>query len=308
MITRDFLDGLRRLGPVRLMEPMRRHTTWGVGGPADVYFVARSQEELVRAFVLARQHHVPVFVLGSGSNVLVGDEGIRGLVIENQAVGMEGPRRENGWLLVRVQSGTSLASAARRLSFAGVAGLEWACGIPGTVGGAVVYNAGAYGGCLRDVLVTARLADAEGRLLEMGPDDLALGYRGSVLTRGLLRDLVVLSVDLRLWEGDARELKGRVRELDARRKAAQPPGRNAGSVFKNPPEHPAWWLIDQVGLRGHRIGDAQISEKHANFILNLGKARAADIAALIELARERVRQRFGVELELEVALVGEGFR
>jgi len=175
MITRDFLDGLRRLGPVRLMEPMRRHTTWGVGGPADVYFVARSQEELVRAFVLARQHHVPVFVLGSGSNVLVGDEGIRGLVIENQAVGMEGPRRENGWLLVRVQSGTSLASAARRLSFAGVAGLEWACGIPGTVGGAVVYNAGAYGGCLRDVLVKARLADAQGRLLEMGPGDLALG-------------------------------------------------------------------------------------------------------------------------------------
>ncbi len=308
MITRDFLDGLRRLGPVRLMEPMRRHTTWGVGGPADVYFVARSQEELVRAFVLARQHDVPVFVLGSGSNVLVGDEGIRGLVIENQAVGLEGPRRENGWLLVRVQSGTSLASAARRLSFAGVAGLEWACGIPGTVGGAVVYNAGAYGGCLRDVLVTARLADAEGRLLEMGPDDLALGYRGSVLTRGLLRDLVVLSVDLRLWEGDARQLKGRVRELDARRKAAQALGRNAGSVFKNPPEHPAWWLIDQVGLRGHRIGDAQISEKHANFILNLGRARAADIAALIELARERVRQRFGVELELEVALVGEGFR
>jgi UDP-N-acetylmuramate dehydrogenase len=307
MITRDFLDGLRRLGPVRLMEPMRRHTTWGVGGPADVYFVARSDEELVKAFVLAREHDVPIFVLGSGSNVLVGDEGFRGLVIENQAGGVERPRRENGWLLVRAYSGTSLAAAARRLSFAGVAGLEWACGIPGTVGGAVVYNAGAYGGCLRDVLVMARLADGRGRIVEMGPEDLALGYRGSVLTRGLLRELVVLSVDLRLWEGDAQDLKRRVHELDARRKAAQPPGRNAGSVFKNPPDRPAWWLIDQVGLRGYRIGDAQVSEKHANFILNLGRARAADIAALIELARSRVRERFGIELELEVTLVGEGF-
>ncbi len=307
MITRDFLDELRRLGPVRLMEPMRRHTTWGVGGPADVYFVARSEDELVRAFVIARQHDVPVFVLGSGSNVLVGDEGIRGLVIENQATGLEGPRPDNGWLLVRAYSGTSLATAARRLAFAGVAGLEWACGIPGTVGGAVVYNAGAYGGCLRDVLVSARLADACGRVMEMGPQELALGYRGSALTRGLLRDMVVLSVDLHLWEGDPQVLKRRVRDLDARRKAAQPPGRNAGSVFKNLPDRPAWWLIDQVGLRGHRIGDAQISEKHANFILNLGKARAADIKALIDLVRQRVQERFGVDLELEVTLVGEGF-
>jgi UDP-N-acetylmuramate dehydrogenase len=307
MITRDFLDDLRSLGPVRLMEPLCRHTTWGVGGPADVYFLARSEEELVRAFVIAHQHRVPVFVLGSGSNVLVGDAGIRGLVIGNQVAGIEGPQPEDGWLRVRALSGTSLATAARRLAFAGVGGLEWACGIPGTVGGAVVYNAGAYGGCLRDVLVSARLADAQGRVLEMGPQELALGYRGSVLTRGLLQELVVLSVDLHLWEGDPQVLKRRVRELDARRKAAQPPGRNAGSVFKNLPDRPAWWLIDQVGLRGYRIGDAQVSEKHANFILNLGKARAADIRALIELARQRVRERFGVELELEVTLVGEGF-
>jgi UDP-N-acetylmuramate dehydrogenase len=307
MITRDFLDDLRSLGPVRLMEPLCRHTTWGVGGPADVYFLARSEEELVRAFVIAHQHRVPVFVLGSGSNVLVGDAGIRGLVIGNQVAGIEGPQPEDGWLRVRALSGTSLATAARRLAFAGVGGLEWACGIPGTVGGAVVYNAGAYGGCLRDVLVSARLADAQGRVLEMGPQELALGYRGSVLTRGLLQELVVLSVDLHLWEGDPQVLKRRVRELDARRKAAQPPGRNAGSVFKNLPDRPAWWLIDQVGLRGYRIGDAQVSEKHANFILNLGKARAANIRALIELARQRVRERFGVELELEVTLVGEGF-
>jgi UDP-N-acetylmuramate dehydrogenase len=171
----------------------------------------------------------------------------------------------------------------------------------------VVYNAGAYGGCLRDVLVRATLCDGEGRIFDLGPEELALDYRGSVLTRGIVRGLTVLSVELRLWEGDADALRQRVRALDARRRAAQPAGRNAGSVFKNPVERPAWWLIDQVGLRGHRIGDAQISQKHANFILNLGQARAADVKALIDLARERVRERFGIELELEVGLVGEGF-
>ena len=137
--------------------------------------------------------------------------------------------------------------------------------------------------------------------------DLELVYRGSAFTRGLLENKAVLSATFRLLRGDAAQLVERVAELDRRRLAAQPRGRNAGSIFKNAPEHPAWWLIDQVGLKGHRIGEAVISPKHANFFINAGHARAADVKALIDLARERVMARFGIELDLEVALVGEGF-
>ena len=149
------------------------------------------------------------------------------------------------------------------------------------------------------------MSRADGAVVDLTPDDLQLSYRNSAFTRGELHDTIVLSVDLRLARGDARELKGRVKEMDAARKAAQPPGRNCGSVFKNPPEHPSWWYVDQAGLRGHRIGNAQFSEQHANFILNLGAAKASDITALIELARERVRDRCSVKLETEVVMVGE---
>jgi UDP-N-acetylmuramate dehydrogenase len=174
------------------------------------------------------------------------------------------------------------------------------------VGGAVVYNAGAYGGCLADVLESVRVANGSDTA-EMEAEKLLLGYRGSAFTRGVLEDKVVLSADLVLYEDDLQALGRRVADLDARRLAAQPPGRTAGSIFKNPPEHPAWWLIDQVGLRGHRIGDAQVSPKHTNFFVNVGHARAADIKALMDLAQERVEERFGVRLQPEVTLVGEGF-
>ncbi|HXG35708.1 MAG TPA: UDP-N-acetylmuramate dehydrogenase, partial [Dehalococcoidia bacterium] len=238
-------------------------------------------------------------------NILVGDGGIRGLVIENQADMVAEPRPNGQGFIVSASSGVSFAALARRLSFAGYAGLEWASGIPGTLGGAVVYNAGAYGGCLRDVLVKVRLADSADQTREMLPEDLGLGYRGSVFTRGIVQDQVILSLDLRVFPGEAKELRERVKELDRRRTAAQPKGLNSGSMFKNPVEHPAWWLIDQVKLRGHRIGQAQISEKHTNFFLNLGNARAADVVALMRLAQERVKEAFAVDLEPEVRLVGE---
>ena len=308
MISAALLAELQRLGPLRTKEPLSRHTTFGVGGPADAYFAADSEEQLRRAVSIARRYAVPVFILGSGSNILIGDKGIRGLVIENRANRVEEPRSSgNGTLMVRAQAGVSFAALARRLSFAGYAGLEWASGIPGTLGGAVVYNAGAYGGCLLDVLQGVRVADEEDEVLEMTSQGLALGYRGSMFTRGIMRAKVVLSVDLMVHRGDAQALRQRVEELDARRKAAQPKGRNAGSIFKNPIERPAWWLIDQVGLRGYRIGDAQISERHTNFFMNLGQARTADVKALMDLARRRVQEKFGIELEPEVALVGEGF-
>jgi len=304
-LAAGFLAELRAVLPVKVNEPLARHTTFGVGGPADAYVAPRTEEHLRLAFALAGKHQVPVFIFGSGSNVLVGDGGVRGLTIENRTDQIEGPVQNGAGLKVRVASGVSFAALARRLSAAGYGGLEWACGIPGSLGGAVVTNAGAYGQSLRDVLKAARLSDGRGNVTELTPGQLHLSYRQSAFTRGAVRDSIVLSVDLRVAEGDAKALKERVKELDAQRKAAQPAGRNCGSVFKNPPEHPAWWYVDEAGLRGRRIGNAQFSELHSNFILNLGGATARDITSLINLAQDRIRERFGVELETEVVRVGE---
>lgn len=300
---------LERLGPVRQGEPLARHITFGVGGPADLYAVARSAGELRQMVRLAVEHEVPWFVLGSGSNILVGDGGIRGLVVENRAVAVEGPQplEEDGAYLLRAESGASFAALARRLSRRGYAGLQWAVGIPGTLGGAVVYNAGAYGGSLADVLLSVRLADPAGCERQLPASQLHLGYRRSAFTRGPLAGQVVLGVELLLGAAPPAVLAETLARFDEKRTSAQPPGRNAGSTFKNPTDRPAWWLIDQVGLRGYRIGDAVISEKHTNFFVNAGRARAADVWALIRLAQERVRERFGTELEPEVQLVGEGF-
>jgi len=301
-----FLNDLRALGDVRPHEPLARHVTFGVGGPADVYFAAKAEDQLRGAYALATRYGVPVFIFGSGSNILVGDRGVRGLVIENRTDDVEGPVQNGAGLKVRVASGVSFAALARRLSSAGYAGLEWAAGIPGSLGGAVVTNAGAYGSALSDILKSARLADNHGEIIEVTSNDLLLTYRESAFTKGAVRDRIVLSVDLRVAPGDAAALKTRVKELDEQRKAAQPPGRNCGSVFKNPPgEYGSWWYVDQVGLRGHRIGNACFSQQHTNFIQNLGGATAADITALIRLAQDRVRERFGIELETEVFLVGE---
>jgi UDP-N-acetylmuramate dehydrogenase len=324
-----FVTALQGVAAVRLDEPMSRHTTIGIGGPADAYVAVASAAQLREVLRLCAEAGVPLFMLGSGSNIVVGDGGIRGVVVENRAQGVTSPtvplslrgEGETGSpslgsvrledaderYLFRLDSGCSFAAEARRLAFAGFAGLEWACGIPGTLGGAVVYNAGAYGGCLADVLRSVRIVNGTGTAKELPAEELGLVYRGSAFTRSQFRDRVVLAAEFVLWPGDAEALRERVLELDAKRLAAQPRGRNAGSIFKNPPGHPAWKLIDEVGLRGHRIGDAQVSDKHCNFFINAGHARAADVKALIDLARSRVRERFGIELELEIGLVGEGF-
>ena len=299
---------LAEITEVREDEPLSRHTTFGIGGPADVYVVANNSDDLADVVIRCRERDAPVFVLGSGSNIIVSDAGIRGVVIENNARAVTGPEPDGkGGFRFKAESGASFASVARGFARQGFAGLEWASGIPGTLGGAVVYNAGAYGGCLADVLESIRIVNGTGTAKDVQADDLDLVYRGSAFTKGQYDNRVVLEAEFTLWPGDETELMERVRDLDRRRLAAQPRGRNAGSIFKNTPEHPAWRLIDQVGLRGHRIGDARISEQHCNFFINAGHATATDMKALIDLARDRVREKFGVELELEVGLVGEGF-
>jgi UDP-N-acetylmuramate dehydrogenase len=298
-------------------EPLSRHTTIGIGGPADAYVTVENAAQLSQVVQLSGRAGVPFFVLGSGSNIVVGDRGIRGVVINNNARHQSDAERRrvgeaephvNGEerFVFRAESGVTFAAIARHLAFAGYAGMEWACGIPGTLGGAVVYNAGAYGGCLGDVLQRIAVATADGDM-ELAASDLGFVYRGSDFTRGLMTGRAVLWAEFALWQGDATALRAQVADYDERRTKAQPPGRNAGSFFKNPPGHPAWKLIDGVGLRGHRIGGAEFSPKHCNFLINAGNATAADVAALKKLAQQRIFEQFGVEIENEVSLVGEGF-
>jgi UDP-N-acetylmuramate dehydrogenase len=291
---------LADLGDLRQREPLARHTTFGVGGPADLFLTVRSSSDLVAATTVAAESGAPVFYLGSGSNILVADAGIRGLVIDNRA------RAETlAGTTVRIESGASFAALARRMCRRGLDGLAWAVGIPGTLGGAVVYNAGAYGGCLADVLRRVRLQLPGGGIEWVDASDLHLVYRGSLFTRGQLRGRAVLECELELTPGDPANLLARAASYDEKRLAAQPRGRSAGSTFKNPPEAPAWKLIDAVGMRGLRRGDAAVSDRHANFFVNEGNAAAADVRWLIDEARRRVFEKFGITLEPEVEFVGE---
>jgi len=316
---------LAQIAPTKTDEPLARHTTFGIGGPADVFVTVRDATELARVVMTAREFEAPIFILGSGSNILVGDRGIRGVVIDNEAKAwrVEPLQLDPGSpatlpdrardaapddrFVVWAESGVPFAALARALARDGYAGIEWACGIPGTLGGAIVYNAGAYNGSLSDVLLTATVLNGNNGTREMTREQLGFGYRTSALLRGECGGCVVLTVELVVVRGDAAALQRRVADLDRQRLAAQPRGRNSGSTFKNPPGDHAWRLIDAVGLRGYRIGNARISDRHANFFENLGGARAADVAALMREAQRRVRERFGVELESEVELVGEGF-
>lgn len=308
-IDKEVLEGLQRVAQVRLSEPLSKHTTFGIGGPADVYAIAQSAGELRDLVVLCNKAQVPFFILGAGSNVLISDKGIRGVTIENRARGLEGPNgSQEGVAVFRAESGSSIAALARYLGRKGFGGLEWAGGIPGTIGGAVVYNAGAYDGTMATVLKRVQMVGKDGFQYDLGVEELGLGYRESSFTRRLFEGHVILSADVMLRPADPTELAQRLVELDRNRQASQPRGRSAGSIFKNTREYPAWWLIDQVGLRGYRHGDAEISTKHPNFILNVGHAAAADVLTLIKLVQQRVQDEFSVKLVPEVAFVGEGLQ
>ncbi|MFN0094822.1 MAG: UDP-N-acetylmuramate dehydrogenase [Dehalococcoidia bacterium] len=301
MSVEQLAAAVEGLGALKRGEILSRHTTFGVGGPADLFLTVRDAEGLRRAWQAATNAGVPAFILGSGSNILVADAGIRGLVIDNRA---RAEQASSDGLTYRVESGTSFAAFSRRVSRQGKAGMTWAVGIPGTAGGAVVYNAGAYGGCLADILVAVHLSDASGTAEWVDASALDLAYRESAFTRGQFAGKAVLGIELRLTPGDANALMATAVAHDTKRLGAQPRGRNAGSMFKNPASHQAWQLVDSVGLRGARRGDAAISDMHCNFFVNEGNARAADVAWLVEEAERRVREQHGIQLVREVAFVG----
>ncbi len=299
---------------VRTDEPLSRYTTARIGGPADALIEAASADELQQIVSAARKVSLPIFILGGGANVLVSDAGVRGLTIINRAKRIE--FREGG--RVWCESGTVLPTLARECIARGLGGLEWAIGVPGTVGGAVVGNAGAHGRDIAADLVSATILNEHSVRVEWSNEELQYEYRSSRIKRSqksVVSSLheyatrntqyVALAATFQLAVVDRSELEKRASEFNEYRRRTQPPGASIGSMFKNPIGHSAGRLIDQAGLKGTTIGGAEISSLHANFFVNHGTAKASDVKALIDLARERVQEKFGVELELEIELVGE---
>lgn len=281
---------------VQVNEPLARYANWRVGGPADVLLIARSRDELVEAVSLARGANAPVTILGYGANVLISDKGIRGLVIVNRAEHIEFQGE-----LVEVDSGANLVSLARRALEEGVGGLECLIGIPGTIGGAIVGNAGTKYDWISRRVETVAVLDADGMVRQVPASEMEFGYRTSRVKRS---GELVLGARLRGRKADRSVIEERMKEFLAERKT-QPSGPSTGSVFKNPDGDYAGRLIEACGLKGSRIGGAKISEVHANFIINDRQATAQDIRSLIETAKAAVREKHGVVLEEEVRYLGE---
>lgn len=290
-------------------EPMSKHNSLRIGGPASLFAAATTQEQLVAAVLFARENNLPYIVLGNGTNVLVGDYGINGLVIHNKAQHISHELLAEGRSLWHVDSGVLFSRLARITCEQGWTGQEWSNSVPGSVGGGVVSNAGAHGKDLHDDLVSVTVLTSGGNIETWPADILRLGYRTSRFKahgrKALSPPEVVLSASIALYRDGEGGCTARMHEYLAERQATQPQGKSAGSTFKNPPGNSAGYLIEQVGLKGYKHGQAQFSPKHANFMMNMGGARASDVLYLMHLAQGRVREQFGIELEPEIEFIGE---
>lgn len=281
-------------------EPMKKHTTFRVGGPADYFVCAKSVREIQDVVKLCKKHEVPYYVIGNGSNLLVGDKGYRGLILQIAKEMNDVTIEEN---FVYAKAGALLSKIGNAALEAELTGFEFGAGIPGTLGGAVVMNAGAYGGELKDVLKEATVLDLEGNVVTLTNEQLELGYRTSVVAK---QGYIVLEAVLELEKGTKSAIKERMDELRLQRTSKQPlEYPSAGSTFKRPEGYFAGKLIQDANLRGFQVGGAQVSEKHCGFVINKDGATAADIVELMDCVTERVEEIFGVTLEPEVKKVGE---
>lgn len=279
---------------------MKNHTSWKIGGPADVMVFPQNQDEISIAISLCRENRVPWMVLGNGSNLLVLDGGIRGVVLKTEGVLTGCTWSSHG---VKAQAGVMLPYLARGAARRGLSGLEWCAGIPATIGGAVVMNAGVGTDSLGGYVQGVEVVDETGKNFCLKANELQFSYRFSSLQG---KSLVVTAVSLGLFPGDRETSESKIKEQILKRRAAQPlEYPSAGSVFKNPVGDYAGRLIEAVGGKGLRQGGAEVSKKHANFIVNLGGASAADVIFLINELKERVRKTFNIELQTEVRIVGE---
>ena len=281
-------------------EPIGAHVTYQIGGPADLMVLADTADVAVEAIAAARELDVPLLVLSRGSNVLVSDRGFRGLVVR---LGLNEQRMDLETGEVYAEAGVRMSSLAHATASAGLAGLEFAIGIPGAVGGAVVMNAGCHGNSISDTIVAARVLFPDGLVRRLGASELELGYRESRFHHN--PDEIVLAAEFRLTHGDAAALLARAEELKKYRRDTQPAEPSCGSVFMRNPVAPPGKLIQQAGLKGTRIGGIMVSPKHANFLVNVGGGTAAEVIALMRLVRDEVERVTGVRLQPEVKLVGE---
>ncbi|MGB1250355.1 MAG: UDP-N-acetylmuramate dehydrogenase [Candidatus Promineifilaceae bacterium] len=291
----------------KLNQPLAKYSTARVGGNAELFVKVKSAEQLQKAVELAIENNLPYFVMGGGSNILVADEGVSGLVILNRARKIS--FHNSGFRIIcRAESGVNISSLARQCVAKGLGGLEWAVSVPGTIGGATVNNSGAHGADMNSNLVSAMVWEPGVGVRVMSNSDMAYAYRNSTLKRehgSGKPNRVVLSVDLELKPETVRVLDARAEAFITHRKQTQPGGATMGSMFKNPEHYYAGYLIEAAGMKGQRIGGVEVSEKHANFFINSEKASAEDIRALLAEVFNQVREQFNVELEPEVELVGD---
>mgnify|MGYP001121090516 CR=1 FL=1 len=310
MISEAVIQALKKFVPeedIRLGEPMAEHTTFRIGGPADCLVQIGSRQQLIQVQRYLRLVEMPFFILGNGSNLLVSDKGYQGIVLQ---IGQKMSNIEVQGDVIIAQAGASMARVARTAQEHGLTGLEFASGIPGTIGGGIVMNAGAYDGELSQVVTQVNVVNSEGEFMELENETMEFGYRTSTIRNN---PFTVTEVILKLTRGDREQIKAKTEDLAARRREKQPlEYPSAGSTFKRPKGYFAGKLIMDAGMRGFRIGGAGVSEKHCGFVVNVGNATAEDVRSVITEVQERVKEKFNVDLEPEILFLGfddrQGYR
>ncbi len=293
----------QELGPklkygIKKNEPMADHTSWLVGGPADYFLYPTDLNELLEIVTYSEKYQLPLFILGNGTNLLVLDGGIRGLVVN---IGAPFSHIEQDCSRLKAGAGLSMAALAKSAASAGLSGLEFAIGIPGSLGGALVMNAGAFGGYIGEKVQSVKLVDFNSRVVNMSRAEISFGYRTSSLAgKGIITEVI-----LELEEGSPDQIYNTMEHCSAERRRRHPVKPSAGSVFRNLPDQPAGRIIENAGAKGMRIGGAEVSEHHANFIINTGNATAADILNLIKAVQDKVKSKYGIELQPEIRIIGE---
>ncbi|GKW46230.1 UDP-N-acetylmuramate dehydrogenase [Planococcus sp. NCCP-2050] len=302
MTKETWLNDLRRFladDHVKMDEPLHLHTLTRMGGPADIFVAPTTEDETAYTVKYAYENNIPLLLLGNGSNMVVRDGGVRGIVLNLKSlhtIRIEGTT-------VYAQGGANIKEVSKAAASNRLTGLEFACGIPGSIGGAMAMNAGAYGGEIKDVIRKAIVLTKEGDKLELSKEDLELGYRKSIITK---KGYYVLSAEFELEFGNQLVIDAKMSDLTMQRETKQPlEFPSAGSVFKRPPGNFAGKLIQESGLQGKGFGGAEVSTKHAGFIVNKNNATANDYIKTIEMVKSAVREKFGIDLELEVKIVGE---
>ncbi len=299
IVYQDLLEYIPE-SSIKQNEPMDRHTSFRIGGPADIMVLPGSLEEIINTVHVCRRNSCPYFIMGNGTNLLVKDRGYRGVIVK---IGDNMSNYSIDGDKIYSQAGILLSTLSGHAARASLEGMEFASGIPGTLGGAVAMNAGAYGGEMKDIVAWVRVITPDGDIRKLTVGEMEMGYRTSIVQR---EGYLVADCCIKLSKGNREEIEEKIQEYAKRRKTKQPLHlSSAGSTFKRPPGHYAGKLIEDAGLKGMRIGNAQVSEMHCGFVVNLGGASARDVIDLINHIRRVVKVKFGVELEPEVRIIGE---